>query len=206
MLFPEILKDRFRGGKLYFYLKLLPKWINPSNKKFEKIKSIRKMAYRFNIKTFIETGTNFGETLFHTYHDFESIYSIELSRKLYIYALKRFKNYDKIKLIYGDSAKELVRLVPNIKELALFFIDAHYDGPISGKLEEKGDFDPPVLMEIDAILKSDFDHIILIDDARNFGKIHNYPSLEVLSDFVKKYKKNYYLYVENDMILCIPEK
>lgn len=85
-----------------------------------------------------------------------------------------------------------------IKFLSLqyFWLDGHY----SGFETAKGDLETPVSSELESILRSKINHIILIDDARLFTGKNDYPSVEELKNYVLS-KKNYYSFeVENDII------
>src|SRR5438046_2990765 len=52
--------------------------------------TLREYASRFNIKTLIETGTFYGDTVFAFIPSFDCIYSIELDDELYRRATERF--------------------------------------------------------------------------------------------------------------------
>jgi hypothetical protein len=45
---------------------------------------------------------------------------------------------------------------------------------------------------------------VLIDDARNFGRAKDYPSLDQLHAFVKARLPQYSMWVENDIIWIVP--
>ncbi len=206
MFLLEFFKDKLRGTNLYLYLKLFPKWFEPEKPKFRKYILIRKLAYFTGIDTFVETGTCEGETIFNLYNDFQRIISIEFSPKLYKYAKKRFEKFLKISIIYGDSAEELPKIVENLETQAIFFLDAHYDGPISGNLQIKSENDPPLLNELESIISSNINHIILIDDARNLGNVQNYPSVNVIQDIIRSKKRNYSFFTLEDILLCLPRE
>jgi hypothetical protein len=71
---------------------------------------------------------------------FEQIYSIELSRDLYEKAMKRFTGVTHIRLIRGDSGKELGRVVNEIDRPALFWLDGHYSAGVAAKGEKDTPF------------------------------------------------------------------
>lgn len=171
----------------------------PSN--LAKHKALRVLQQKFKTTILVETGTYMGDTLYALYNEFDNLYSIELSELFYAKAVKRFKNYPKIKLINGDSGRLLFELVPTLKERSLFWLDGHY----SGGLTAKGDKECPVYEELSAIFKSPLEHVIVIDDARLFVGKNDYPALEDLKQFVKKHKSSYTVLVENDGIRLLPQ-
>ena len=134
--------------------------------------------------------------------NFNKIYSIELSKELWVNAQKRFLQASNVELLNGDSAHILYSLVPGFKEPAVFWLDGHYSGGITAK----GDKECPVVEEIDAILgESKFNHIILIDDARMFVGAHDYPDLITLEKYVQQKNPNYKMEVKDDIIRIVPK-
>ena len=53
---------------------------------------IEELAKLFSCELFIETGTYLGDTIFSQKGNFKKIISIELAKKLYKWAARRFKN------------------------------------------------------------------------------------------------------------------
>ena len=164
-----------------------------------KQKTIIKYAKDYNLKTFVETGTYFGDMISALKNNFNSLYSIELSFDLYQLADKRFKKYKQINIIEGDSGEKLKEIVPYLKEPSLFWLDGHY----SGGLTAKGKNISPIIDEIKIILSIESEgNIILIDDARLFTGKNGYPELEMVVKYVKKLNSNTNIKIEND-IICI---
>jgi len=153
-------------------------------------------AKRNNIKILVETGTFYGDMIDATKNKFAEIYSIELGLDLYNKALWRFSKNLKIHLINGDSALELKKLIPKLSEPAIFWLDAHYSGGVTAGNPEM----PPIIEELTAIAKSNFDNIILINDARRFGVLNSYPNIEKIIKFVSKNIKGAKTSVSNDII------
>lgn len=152
---------------------------------------------RPDIKIFIETGTYKGDTVEYVKNDFDKIFTIELSEKYANGSIERFKNESKIKIIRGDSGIELPKLLNNISEPCMFWLDGHYsyhDTALSNK-------ETPILEEIKPILLKHENHIILIDDARLFIGRHNYPTIFSFVNFVKKYNKSYKISIIKDIII-----
>ena len=116
--------------------------------------------------TFIETGTLNGDTIFALEPYFESLYTIEFSRKYYNETKEKYKG-DKIKFILGDSSIIFKSLFETIDTKTIFFLDGHWSSGDTGKSEK----DCPLMEEITEI-NNRFQHeaIIIIDDYRLFGK------------------------------------
>lgn len=165
-----------------------------------KHEALRAFQQKYQLKTLVETGTYMGDTLYAVAHDFDKLYSIELSEHFHQKAKKRFKKYRHIHLIQGDSGKMLSQLVPQLKEAALFWLDGHY----SGGLTAKGDKECPVYEELQSIFASPYPHIVFIDDARLFVGKNDYPAIEDLKNFVMKHKPGYHFSIENDCIRLVP--
>jgi hypothetical protein len=133
---------------------------------------------------------------------FEKIYSIELSHELYQSAKIKFKKYPHVHLYEGDSSEKLHEIVNILDESTLFWLDGHYSGGITAK----GEKETPILDELKIILssKNSHSHIILIDDARCFGK-GDYPSIDEIKKISSVYGfKN--ITVESDIIRIFSEK
>ncbi|KKK92981.1 hypothetical protein LCGC14_2697460, partial [marine sediment metagenome] len=79
----------------------------------------------------------------------------------------------------------------------LFWLDAHY----SGGNDAEGELWCPILLELKHILNnSKFDHVILIDDARGFKGINDWPTLKELKKLISMKRPNYCFKVKNDII------
>jgi len=162
--------------------------------------AIEEYQQKFNTKIMVETGTYLGDMVEAQRDRFDKIYSVELSKKLFQRAVKRFKTYSHINILNGDSGIVLNKLLPGIDTPALFWLDGHYSGGITAK----GSKECPVPEELEAILKSDLPHIILIDDARLFDGTHDYPILDEIKQLYKKSNRDYSLTVKDDIIRLIP--
>jgi hypothetical protein len=165
-----------------------------------KQKAIEEYRKKYGTEILVETGTYLGDMVEAKRNDFKKIYSIELSEKLYHKAQKRFKAYSHIQILNGDSGIVLNKLIPQIDNPALFWLDGHWSGGITAKAEKEC----PVPEELEAILKSQLLHVILIDDARLFNGIHDYPTLEEIKNIVTNNEKNYHLEIDSDIIRLSP--
>ncbi|MEX2442983.1 MAG: hypothetical protein WD492_05235 [Alkalispirochaeta sp.] len=168
-----------------------------------KQRTIRSFAEKYELKILIETGTYYGEMVEAMKRDFNQIYSIELSKELYMKAKQRFDRNGNIRIIHGDSGVELGKLVTTINEPILFWLDGHYSAGVTAK----GDKDTPIYEELEHIFNSpNKGHVIIIDDARIFGTDPAYPSIEELSKFVRTKRPDTKIEVENDSIRILPRR
>ena len=114
---------------------------------------------------FIETGTHVGGTIFSVEPYFNKLYTIEISEKHYNTAKNKYSG-SKINFILGDSASVFERLLPNISDKCVFFLDGHWSGGDTGRSNK----DCPLYEEITHINNLfTNDAIIIIDDFRLFG-------------------------------------
>ena len=166
-----------------------------------KQKKIEEYGIKFNLSTLIETGTYQGDMVEAQKQNFKSIISIELSDKLFKKAKTKFENQKHISILQGDSGKLLSEVVKKLNAPALFWLDGHYSGGITAL----GDKECPVPEELAAIFSINFNHIILIDDARLFNGTHDYPTYDEIKTIVQKFRKNYQLEIIDDIICLTPQ-
>ena len=154
-------------------------------------------AEKFQPLVFIETGTYKGEMIESVLNYFPRIISIELDPKLAQRAKDKFSSVSHVTILQGDSGELLPKVLTTIEEPCLFWLDAHYSGGITGK----ADSETPIIKEVKAILDhSCLDHIILIDDAREFTGNKDYPTLEELRQTIQSRQKNWRMSVKSDVI------
>lgn len=165
-----------------------------------KQQAIEAYRQRYSLTNFVETGTYLGDMVEAMRERFSLLYSIELSKKLHRRVLRRFKNYDHIHLLQGDSADRLKEIVAKLSSPAVFWLDGHYSGGITAM----GATECPVREELAAIFGSDLPHVILIDDARLFNGTHDYPGMIELADIVSKARKSYTIETTDDIIRVTP--
>lgn len=153
-----------------------------------------------HLKTFVETGTWKGDMLYQLRRSFLQLHSIELDPDLHLAAQNRLSRFSQIQLWQGHSPEVLSNLLPRIETPTLFWLDAHY---MAGGIPGFGVC--PVIAELDAIFAhcdpAD-NHLILIDDARNFIPAGDYPTLEEVINHVKDHWPSYDVSVQDDMIHC----
>jgi hypothetical protein len=149
----------------------------------------------------VETGTYRGDMLEAMKHDFEKLYSIELSPELHAEAKTRFKPDKNIELIFGDSGRELARILQRIDRPTLFWLDGHYSAGVTAR----GEKDTPIFEELRSILLApDLGHVLIIDDARCFGTDSGYPTIDELKEFVLSRRSGLQIFVECDSIRIVP--
>ena len=152
--------------------------INRKNKN-----SILEYQKRFNSHTFIETGTYKGDMIEAVREYFDKIYSIEIGTELHQKAVDRFKKDARVEILLGDSATVLPKILAEIREPALFWLDAHDSGGDTAH----GDVITPIEKELDVILNHSIkNHVILIDDARDFTGHGGYPTAEKIQKLAVK--------------------
>ena len=111
---------------------------------------------RYGLVDFVETGTLVGHTAMWAAEHFKSVKTVDVN--------DTFKSAGKIESYHGDSAAFLESL--DVWAATLFWLDAHTNESC------------PVLREIEAINRLSVGHVILVDDARLFGQLPDWPSLK----------------------------
>lgn len=151
----------------------------------------------FRPKVFVETGTLFGDMTYAQRNNFRQLFSIELDEYLFERALLRFKHYSHIRILHGDSGQMIAKVLQELDEPCLFWLDAHYSGGITAHGVEM----TPIFDEIRHILNHPVrNHVIVIDDARLFNGTEGYPTFRALRDFVDSIDRDCLTWIENDTI------
>ena len=182
------LKRYIRKGLMYFKFVFLKGDMPPAVKHL----FIKWTAKRYGLKTFIETGTAYGDTIRSVRKLFKKIYSVELDPHLFYYSWCDFFKYFNITVICGDSPRALKRILKDIDEPCLFWLDAHWSGGVTAR----GKVDTPVIDELKAISKSKYNHVILIDDC-----MHLIDGIKV---FLHAQKSGYKVKVIRNIIRLMP--
>jgi hypothetical protein len=162
-----------------------------------KRKTVSEYQAKYGYKIFIETGTLAGDMVEAQKRSFEKIYSVELGPELHKNAKNRFRNDKHVEIVLGDSSKMLPIILKKVNEPAIFWLDAHY----SGGSTAKGDKNCPIYGEIDAIFANkEIHHVLLIDDARSFVGVGDYPTIEELTAYIKEKNASYEIELKDDII------
>lgn len=152
--------------------------ISPENK------AIILLKYKTpDLKVFVETGTEYGWMIEKIGDSFEQIYSIELDAGLFDRAQKLFQGKAQICLLKGDSAIEIKKILGELAQPALFWLDAHGNGEITAD-------NAPIIKELEAIFAHPIrGHVILIDDARHFDR----RTIRMIKKITKSHHYGFYL-------------
>lgn len=160
----------------------------------------------FSIEMFVETGTFRGKTSRWAAGIFRNVITIENSRELFESSKETLAKYKNIQQLFGSSPLQLNKVISEIKEPSLFWLDAHWCG--GGTY---GEDDPcPLLDEIRIVKQSGYDHILIIDDARFFLKPPPkpqdpdlWPGLREILELLNKDEK-YFTFISEDVIVSLP--
>ena len=158
---------------------------------------VKEYARRYKCDIFFETGTYLGGMIDAVRNDFQQIFSIELSSSLAQKARERFRDDKYIHILQGNSAKLLPDTIKTISKPCLFWLDAHYSGEGTAISEKRC----PILEELSSILTHPVkNHVVLIDDAREFTGRGGYPHVDVLLDYIRKIRSDIKIRVKTDII------
>lgn len=162
---------------------------------------ILEFARRFGCRTLVETGTFRGDTIWTLRKEFDRLYSIELDKGLYEAAVRRFAGMSQVTLVQGDSGEKIKEVVAQLKSRTLFWLDGHYSGPGTALGVEEA----PVMQEMQTVFDHPIkDHIILLDDAREFVGRSGYPKFEDLKSWVQARRPGWIVEVVHDVIRAYP--
>lgn len=154
------------------------------------------LSYADHYNVVVETGTYFGVTTASLATKYKQVYTIEIDKKLYETSTERLKGANNIACFHGDSSDILRKIVADLHEPAVFWLDAHYTGGITSK----SDKNTPVLDELACIFAHEVKtHLILIDDARWFVGRNDYPSIRKLHAHVRE-STPYDMIIHDDII------
>lgn len=164
---------------------------------------LRSLGQQHNLEVLIETGTYFGDMVEAMKGSFGRIISIELSPTLAAKAARRFRASPHVQIRQGDSATELGRVMKEIQQPALFWLDGHYSAGVTAK----GEKDTPIFEELQHIFAAaDVGHVLVIDDAHCFGSAPGYPTIDELKAFILSRSTGVQIAVVDNMICVTPGK
>ena len=126
-----------------------------------KQRAVLEYAHAFGLTTLVETGTYYGEMIAAVAPRFRRIYSIDIDPQLAALARHRFRRFSQVSIIEADSQTAVPKLVHELNEPCLWWLDAGYCGwaGTAGRSERLGS-------EFEAILAArEARHVILMDDA-----------------------------------------
>ena len=167
-----------------------------------KQKILKGYANEYKLSILVETGTYMGEMVEALRSSFQEVYSIELSEKFVRRARTYFRYCKNVNILQGDSGDVIGDLIQKVDRPTLFWLDGHW----SADETARGKKSTPIMEELGHILNAkDLRHIILIDDARAFGKSEDYPTMDELAEFVHSFRKNIQIVSEDDIIRILPQ-
>lgn len=109
---------------------------------------MRKLVQMAKVTTIVETGTKRAATAVKLVSLVPNFYTIELNEKLSSDIERRLRSYPQANVIYGDSAKSLEALLPDLNAPVLFYLDAHSGDEIGTLRDELAVISKfPILME-----------------------------------------------------------
>lgn len=91
--------------------------------------NLKHLQSNYNLKYFVETGVGNGDAIIEAQkYPFEHIISIEIMEEQVKRMREKFKDDPRVEIRLGDTLNELPKLLDEIKEPALFWLDAHFPG------------------------------------------------------------------------------
>jgi hypothetical protein len=152
---------------------------------------------RSSARSFVETGTWRGHSLFHLRRKFEELHSIELMPELYVANCRILRHLPNIFLYHGNSGALLATILKDMPQPCVFWLDGHYSGPGTAR----ADTDTPIMKELEVVFAlPPGKNSILIDDARLFTGAGEYPSLELLKSITLSARPNATFAVASDVV------
>ena len=164
---------------------------------FVKQAIVKDYQRRFGIRVFVETGTFAGDMIDAVKPRFQRIVSIELDPGWHARAVERFRSDTHVSLLQGDSGVRLKEVLASLTEPALFWLDAHYSGPITAR----GVVDSPIAQELEALRAHPVKgHVVLIDDMRDFTGRGGYPTVDELVTWIREGDPTAIVEVKDDVL------
>jgi hypothetical protein len=167
---------------------------------------------------YVETGTCYGGSVEKALSaGFKHVLSVEVFEKFYLHCLDKFKDNTKVALFFGKSDEMLPEMLENVRERAVFFLDAHPAGPNTGGHDdlmqkgEKSEFHQDYILtkELQTILAHGKEHLIIIDDQNGMN-----PENEHYMKMILEANPNYVFYFYDEQagdifykdksLVCIP--
>jgi hypothetical protein len=150
---------------------------------------VRAYARAYGFRVFVETGSHEGEMIAQMLREpttIEHVYSVEIGDECnpgagYVEKCRqRFAGDSRVRLFEGDSAVALRWMLDQFEGPALFWLDAHANGP-----EDPNPTHFPLRGELEYLCGDGYRQgsVILIDDARFLGFGH-WPTFDEIVDMV----------------------
>lgn len=126
------------------------------------------------LKYFVETGSLVGNTAAWASDHFATVQTIEVSEVYHQKARTRTRGMSNVVCYHADSATYLKAVLESLPGSALIWLDAHWSRDLGSG---KPNVVCPILDEVKQIVDDGGEHVVLIDDARLFGK-DGWPSVD----------------------------
>ncbi len=190
-------------------------------------KLVAHLAGAMGLTTFVETGTEHGNSALAASRIFSRVFTIELSEQLYRQARARLAGIKSVTALHGQSAERLKEILPMCGERGegeegeeggepgdgggrcLVWLDAHWTGVIGSVTGVEREC--PVLEELEVINALGGDCVILIDDARFFlgpppppHRAEHWPDLATVLGGLNPPHRPRYTIVRDDVIVSVP--
>ncbi len=186
-------------------LVLYPFWLAsnrpPPDSHIRKRQRIIELGRKYSCRTFIETGTFYGQMVNVARKHFERVISVELFEPLYQLNRKAFAGYPHVTVLQGDSSTLLEDMLALADGRILFWLDGHYSGSgtaCSGSVS-------PIIAELETIKsRAGGEHCILIDDARLFTGTGGYPTLAETRRRLLEINDRYGIQIDGDCVVAVP--
>jgi hypothetical protein len=121
-------------------------------------------ARDLKLEMFVETGTHLGGSAAWAADHFSLVKTVEWDSQLFAKSRARLASFGNVECVQGDSVEWLRSWCP-LPQPKLFWLDAHWTGIGDPPRENQC----PLLRELDALLSSVTDDVILIDDFHMFA-------------------------------------
>jgi hypothetical protein len=147
---------------------------------------------KYNLESFVETGTQHGNAVVEALKHFRTVYSIEIEEKEFKYCVDKFKKEisdGRVFLYHGDSSIILPEVIKEVRGNALFWLDAHFPGSDSNDLafnhEKRIETRLPLETEMTAIKNSRLGNdVIITDDLRLYNYDIKYSSGNLSKEWI----------------------
>ena len=164
---------------------------------------VKQYLRQFGLRVFVETGTFAAEMTAAVRGCAARVVSIELDPAWHARAVARFRGDPHVELLQGDSGTRLPEVLATLTEPALFWLDAHYSGPMTAR----GAIDSPIVRELAVIREHPVDgHVVLIDDMRDFVGKDGYPTVPELLAWIRQVDPRAQVEVRDDILRWGPIK
>lgn len=167
----------------------------------EEITSFKCLSNGKNPSVFCETGTYKAHSTLEASYQFEKVYTIEISKKLYDNVKDNNPN-NNIDYILGDTIVCLplvVDVINNSNEGCMWFLDAHQSGPDT---ENNGNYHCPLIEELEIILNNRMNtnnDIFIFDDVRLYTNYNDWKHIS--TDSIKNVFERHNKTISNSFIV-----